>query len=148
MTDQLRRKPTVTCSIYDSEEPFSSVDEVFRFTQLTRFSAVPGDSGHLLEGRQYGFDSLSFIVAEMHPGGGPPLHTHPCEEAHIVLEGIATYVLDDQRVTVAGPCVVKIPAGVPHTFLNIGDRSYQLIAAFPDKLLRWDVRGPNPLLEP
>jgi quercetin dioxygenase-like cupin family protein len=147
MTDQMRRELPVAWSIHEPEERFSPVDEVFRFTQLTRFSDVPGEAGHLLEGQRYGFESLSFIVAETRPGAGPPLHTHPCEEANIVLEGIATYVLGDQRFTVAGPYVVKIPAGVPHTFLNIGDRSFHLIAVFPDKQLRWDERGPNPLLE-
>ena len=147
MTDQMRRELPIAYSIHQPEEPFSPVDEVFRFTQLTRFSNVPGEAGHLLEGQRYGFESLSFIIAETHPGAGSPLHTHPYEEANIVLEGIATYVLGDQRFTVAGPYVVKIPAGVPHTFLNIGDRAFYRIDVFPDKQLRCDERGANPLLE-
>jgi mannose-6-phosphate isomerase-like protein (cupin superfamily) len=132
--------------IREPEEQFSPTDEVFRFSQLTSFYDVPGEFGHILEGRQYGFESLSFIVTEAHPGGGPPLHTHTCEEAHIVLAGTMAYVLGDQRFTVAGPYVVKIPAGVPHTFLNLGDQPVRLIAVFPEKVLGWEELGPNPLL--
>lgn len=133
--------------IHDPQEAFSSTDEVFRFSQLTSFYDMSGEFGHILEGQQYGFEALSFIVTEAQPGGGPPLHTHTCEEAHIVLDGILTYVLDDQRFTVAGPYIVKILAGVPHTFLNIGVQPLHLIAAFADKHLDWEELGPNPLLE-
>jgi mannose-6-phosphate isomerase-like protein (cupin superfamily) len=133
--------------IHDPVEPFSPDDEVFRFSQLTSFYDVPGEFGHMLEGRQYGFEALSFIITETHPGAGPPLHTHSCEEAHIVLTGTMAYVLGDQRFTVAGPYVVKIPAGVPHTLVNLTKQPIRLIAVFPDARLTWEELGPNPLVE-
>ncbi len=147
MADKTLRELPDASYIRDPAEPFSPADEVFGFAQLSSFYDVPGEFGHLLEGQRYGFQSLSFIITETHPGGGPPLHTHTCEEAHIVLAGTAAYVLGDQRFTVAGPYVVKIPPGVAHTFLNIGDQPFRLIAAFPDKRLSWDEHGPNPLIE-
>ena len=147
MTDTPPRDWPAASYVRDPAEPFSPADEVFGFAQLNSFYDAPGEFGHLLEGQQYGFEALSFIITETHPGGGPPLHTHTCEEAHIVLEGTATYVLGDQRFTVAGPYVVKIPAGVPHTFLNIGNQALRVVAAFPDKQLRWKECGSNPLVE-
>jgi quercetin dioxygenase-like cupin family protein len=134
-------------SIRDSVEPFSPADEVYRFAQLTRFYDGADELGHVLEGQQYGFEALSFMMIEVRPGDGPPLHSHPSEAAHIALAGTATYVLDDQRFTVAGPYVVKIPAGVPHTFLNIGGEPMRLIIVFADSRLSWDALGPNPLPE-
>lgn len=134
-------------SIRDPVEPFSPADEVFRFAQLTRCYDGMDELGHVLEGQQYGFEALSFMIIEARPGDGPPLHSHPSEAAHIVLAGTATYVLDDQRFTVAGPYVVKIPASIPHTFLNIGDEPIRLIVVFADKCLRWYALGPNPLIE-
>jgi mannose-6-phosphate isomerase-like protein (cupin superfamily) len=95
------------------EQPFSSLDYVFKPNQLTSFYDVPGEFGHAMEGATYGFKSLSFIITETQPGGGPPLHVHDCEEAHVLLEGTATYVLGDRKFTVEGPYVVKIPTGVP-----------------------------------
>jgi mannose-6-phosphate isomerase-like protein (cupin superfamily) len=134
-------------SIRAPVEPFSPADEVFRFAQLTRVYDGAGELGHVLEGQQYGLEALSFMIIEARPGDGPPLHSHPCEVAHIVLAGTATYVLDDQRFTVAGPYVVKIPASVPHTFINIGDQPLCLIAAFANKQLGRDTLGSNPLME-
>src|SRR5437870_5695167 len=72
------------------EQPFSSSDYVFKLNQMIGFYDVPGEFGHAMEGAQYGFESLSFIITETQPGGGPPLHVHESEEAHVLLEGKAT----------------------------------------------------------
>lgn len=127
-------------------EPFSPADEVFRFAQLMRFSNRTGERGYVLDGWQYGFETLSFVIIEARADDGPPLHTHPYEAAHIVLSGTMAYVLGDQRFTVAGPYVVRIPASVPHTFLNLGDQPICLVAAFATKRLSWNVLGSNPLI--
>ena len=73
------------------EQPFSSSDYVFKLDQMISFYDVPGEFGHAMEGAPYGFESLSFIITETQPGGGPPLHVHESEEAHVVLEGKATW---------------------------------------------------------
>src|SRR6266487_1457014 len=104
---------------------------VFKPSQMISFYDVPGEFGHAMEGAPYGFESLSFIITETQPGGGPPLHVHECEEAHVLLEGKATYMIGDQRFTVEGPYVVKIPAGVPHTFVNAGTQPLRLIGLLP-----------------
>ncbi len=99
------------------------------------------------EGAPYGFESLSFIITETQPGGGPPLHVHECEEAHVVLEGKATYLLGDQKFTIEGPYILKIPAGVPHTFVNAGTKPLRLIAAFPTNHIEFRELGPNLLVK-
>ncbi len=134
------------CTINEPEQPFRPSDMLFKFEQIASFYCEPGEYGHFLEGRHYGFDALSLIITETHPGGGPPLHTHECEEAHILLEGKTSYIIGDQRFTATAPYVVKIPAGVPHTFLNIGLRPFRLLAVFPDGDYTEMELGPNPLL--
>lgn len=129
------------------ERAFSSSDYVFKPSQMTSFYDVPGEFGHAMEGGQYGFSSLSFIITETQPGGGPPLHVHECEEAHVLLEGKATYLLGDQKFTVEGPYVVKIPAGVPHTFVNVGTHSLRLVGVLPASRIVWKELGPNPLVK-
>ena len=54
------------------EHPFSSSDYVFKLNQMISFYDVPGELGHAMEGAQYRFESLSFIITETQPGGGPP----------------------------------------------------------------------------
>jgi hypothetical protein len=64
------------------EEPFNRSDYVVKLKQMTSFYDVPGEAGYFINGEDYGFDALSFILTETHPGGGPPLHTHDSEESH------------------------------------------------------------------
>jgi mannose-6-phosphate isomerase-like protein (cupin superfamily) len=91
--------------------------------------------------------SLSFILTETHPGGGPPLHRHGCEEAHVLLEGSARYLIGERTFTAQAPYVVRIPANVPHTFMNTGDRVFRLIAVLPGQKISYTELGPNPLVK-
>jgi quercetin dioxygenase-like cupin family protein len=65
--------------------------------------------------------SVTVLVVDAAPGGGPALHRHPYDEVIVVLEGEST--LDDGVDTrVVGPGdIVVIPAGQPHGFTNTGD---------------------------
>lgn len=129
------------------EQPFSASDYVFKPNQMVSFYDLPGEFGHAMEGVNYGFKSLSFIITETQPGGGPPLHVHECEEAHVLLEGKATYVIGDQKFTVEGPYVVKIPARTPHTFVNAGRQPLRLVGILPASRIVWKEVGPNPLVK-
>ena len=115
---------------------------------MTSFYDVPGEAGYFINGEDYGFDALSFILTETHPGGGPPLHTHDSEESHVVLHGRVEYLIGSRRFTVEGPYVARVPAGMPHTFRNAGSEPFNLIAVFPDKHLSYKELGKNPLLKP
>ena len=84
--------------------------------------------------------------AETHPNGGPRLHSHDVEEAQVLLEGSATYVIGDRSFTIQGPYVAKVPANVPHTFINAGSEPMHIIAVFPSKRPGIKILGPNPLL--
>jgi mannose-6-phosphate isomerase-like protein (cupin superfamily) len=126
---------------------FNRSDYAFKLEQMSSFYDVPGEAGYFIDGEDYGFDSLSFILTETHPNGGPPLHTHETEEAHVVLRGSMEYIIGDRRFSVQGPYVARVPAGVPHTFLNTGGESLNLTAIFPSKRLTYTVVGANPLVK-
>ena len=119
---------------------------VFAFDQLEHYYRVPGEFTYRLTGDQYGFETLSFIVTETHPGGGPGLHVHDTEEAHILPEGTAQYRIGDQTFTVNAPYIAKVPAGVPHTFINIGAAPFNLVAVFASTHPSTQRIGPNPLV--
>lgn len=128
--------------------PFSAADHYFRFDQLEEAYRAPGEYTHRLPGEAYGFESLSFIVTDTQPNGGPNLHVHEFEEAHVLLEGTARYRLGDKTFTAEAPYIVKVPAGVPHTFINAGTKPFNLIAVFASKSLGSKRLGPNPLISP
>jgi mannose-6-phosphate isomerase-like protein (cupin superfamily) len=128
------------------EKPHDPTAFVFNFDQLEYYYRVPGEFTHRLNGDQYGFESLSFIISETHPGGGPGLHVHDTEEAHVLLEGTAEYRIGDQTFTVQAPYVARVPAGVQHTFINAGNKPFNLIAVFASKHPNTKRIGPNPLI--
>jgi mannose-6-phosphate isomerase-like protein (cupin superfamily) len=119
---------------------------VFAFDQLEHYYRVPGEFSYRLTGDQYGFETLSFIITETHPGGGPGLHLHDTEEAHILLEGTAQYRIGDKTFTVNAPYIAKVPAGLPHTFINVGAEPFNLVAVFASKHPSTERIGPNPLI--
>ena len=127
---------------------FNPRDHYFRFDQLDEAYRAPGEYTHRLDGERYGFRSLSFIVTETAPNGGPNLHVHEFEEAHILLEGTAQYQMGEKTFTAEAPYIVKVPAGVPHTFLNAGTKPFNLVAVFASKRLGSKRLGPNPLIHP
>lgn len=130
-----------------AEAPFDRSNYVVRLTQTRTFYDVPGEFGHMMDGQDYGFEALSFILTETHPNGGPPLHTHETEEAHVLLEGEVSYVIGDRRFATRAPYVARVPAGTPHTFINTGSAPFNLVAVFPSKRLTYKEVGPNPLIK-
>lgn len=64
-------------------------------------------------------------------GGGPPLHTHRAAEVFFVLEGEFEFptIRDGEPYSVRGStgAVVHIPAGIPHTYKNVGDSHGRLM---------------------
>lgn len=126
--------------------PSDARDHYFKFDQLAEAYRAPGEYTHRLDGVDYGFDSLSFIITNTQPNGGPNLHVHDFEEAHILLEGTARYQMGDKSFTADAPYVVKVPAGTPHTFVNAGTKPFQLVAVFASKKLGSKKLGPNPLV--
>ena len=128
------------------EKPHDPAALFYTFDQLDYYYRVPGEFTHRLTGDQYGFESLSFIITETHPGGGPGLHVHDTEEAHVLLEGTAQYQIGDKTFIVHAPYVAKVPAGVPHTFINAGSKTFNLIAVFASKHPSTKRIGPNPMI--
>jgi mannose-6-phosphate isomerase-like protein (cupin superfamily) len=125
---------------------FNPGDNYFRFDQLAEAYRAPGEFTYRLDGEKYGFNSLSFIITQTQPNGGPNLHVHEFEEAHVLLEGTAKYQIGDKTFTAEAPYIVKVPAGVPHTFINAGTKPFQLVAVFASPRLGSKRIAPNPLI--
>lgn len=128
------------------EVPPDPTSNLHRLENLTSFYDAPGELGFVMRGHQYGFDALSIIVTETHPHGGPPLHTHDVEEAHIVLSGTMDYVMNGQRFRAVAPYIARVPPGIAHTFINGGEGPLNLVAVFPSDNHVTEVIGPNPLV--
>lgn len=133
--------------VHPPNKAVSSDQRVFHQDHLVRFYDVPGEYGYILEGKDYGFDGLSIITTDTRPGGGPPLHSHDTEEAHVLQEGSYRALIGEQRIDVVGPAIVRIPADTPHTFVNTSDRVIHVIGIIPGDSISYTEIGANPLLE-
>lgn len=99
----------------------------------------PGEYVHVMEGQRHGYQNLTVGITYTAPGGAPPMHTHKGEEAHVLLEGDVLYALGDSIFTMKGPYIVNIPAMVPHSFKNIGNKLAELVVIFPTNVWEYDV---------
>ena len=135
------------------QRPANPAEYVIKLEQMPSFYDAPGEFGHIMLGKDHGFEQLSFIITETRPGGGPPLHIHDTEEAHVVLSGTASYVIEDpttkkrKSFTVRGPYIVRIPARHPHTFINAGKQALHVIGTLPESDVSYHELGPKPLIK-
>lgn len=121
-------------------------DHVFGADQMVQFYDAPGEYGYVAEGKDHGLSGLSVIITDTRPGGGPPLHSHDSEEAQILSNGRYRVLIGERQFDVTGPATVRIPAGVPHTFVNPGDEPVHIVGVFPGPAISYRELGPNPLL--
>ncbi len=122
---------------------------VIPMDRMESFYDEPGERGWIMEGFKHGFDRVSVVITSTERLGGPPLHTHNTEEIHVLPECHFAYVMGDLIFEVHGPCVVNIPAHLPHTFLNRGNHAVRVVAVWPHNEFwtNYDEIGVNPLLQ-
>jgi mannose-6-phosphate isomerase-like protein (cupin superfamily) len=103
------------------------------------------DFAREFEGYRYGATSVSFIIVEARPGGGPKLHSHPYEEIFIIQEGSATFTVGDATIEAAAGQIVIAPADVPHKFVNSGAGTLRQvdIHASPRFITTWYDEAPT-----
>jgi len=129
----------------DASSKADKTNYVLKLEQLERIQAAPGEDILLMKGAEHGFESLSLILTETQPCGGPPVHVHESEEAHVLYEGCAEYLIGESHFTVQGPYVARVPAKVPHTFKNCGKDMMRLTAIFPTSNYTFKFVKPSPL---
>ena len=70
----------------------------------------------LVAGEESG--SYEAFVQIVPPGAGPPLHSHPWDEAFYVLDGELHFSTAEENLRAAAGTFVHFPAGAPHAFAS------------------------------
>jgi len=83
---------------------------------LARIAGAPSDQWP--EGERYalGFEHGSMSLGFYAPVGSDPQNPHRRDEIYIVHSGTSTFVMDDERITLAAGDAVFVPAGTAHRF--------------------------------
>ena len=75
--------------------------------------------------------ALDYVVLEVQPNSGPPLHVHLKQQETIhFVEGRYKVQLGQEVFTCERGGFVCIPPGTPHAFMNIAETSGQCIITF------------------
>lgn len=90
---------------------------------LIKNDALPAGN---LTGEDHGA-TVSLILDESDPGGGPRLHRHPYDETWVVLEGHLTFTAGDERLAAGEGDIVIVPPDTPHKFTNDGPGASKLV---------------------
>ena len=95
--------------------------------------AGPGIVSTLLLSREIEADTdltLTWVVLD--PGARQPLHSHPQEQAYVILEGHGRVRVDEEESNVGPGDLIYLPRGCNHELVNIGQaRLTYLSAATP-----------------
>ena len=124
--------------------PFDRSDYVIKINQMSSFYDKPGEFGYAIHGEEYGFDRLSFVLTETQPNGGPPLHTHTVEEAHVVFSGRVSYIIGDRRLTAEGPVRGARASGCASHVRQLGIRADQRRRRVSEQAARLHRGGAEP----
>ena len=92
------------------------------FPGIDRWTHVDGEMGA---------QSLSVMDLHMSAESTVPTHTHPTEEAMVVLEGQLEAIIGDEVVTVQQGQTILAPAGVRHGLTNRSGAAARIMAIFP-----------------
>ena len=79
--------------------------------------------------------SMVCIVEQIAPGDRIPLHSHTTDELVLVDAGSGEYTLGEDRRQVTSGSIVFVPAGVPHSTVNVGAGTLDIHAVFPGPML-------------
>lgn len=75
------------------------------------------------------FAMRRFIIE---PGGEMPLHTNTVEHEQLVLAGRARLILGEETFEVKKNDVVFMPAGIKHSYKQLGDKAFEFLCVIPN----------------
>ena len=91
----------------------------------------PGVKTELKAAARLEAETLCVFEQHSEPGTGAPEHHHPeHEEVILVIEGHADFTFEGETRRIDRDTAVIVPAGVPHSFVNVGEDTLRTVAIF------------------
>ena len=91
---------------------------ILREADLPQISRAGGAKTTQLVTPKCGAKAFLSGLTDIPPGSGIPLQYHNCEEAVLVVSGVAMVEVDSDQFSASAGDVVWQPENVPHRFLN------------------------------
>jgi len=103
----------------------------------------PGVLARRLVGRHQGAKTITGGYSVFTPGSEIPLHTHPCEEMVVVVDGQMVAEIDGVLHILHPFDTTFITPGIPHRFLNQTDYEGAIVYFYPMIDVARDLHLPN-----
>ena len=81
--------------------------------------------------KEAGAESITIGELVIHHGAALRLHTHPTDEAIILLEGSVQMIVGDESRTVTPGDTLLAPPGTPHRLVNESGADARMYTIFP-----------------
>jgi quercetin dioxygenase-like cupin family protein len=104
---------------------------ILRYDQAPVDTSDAGVAARRLVNAAMGSKNITMGISTFAPGAGIFLHTHPCEETVIILDGAGMAEVDGETIALGQYDVSFIPPLVPHRFWNGSDRPMTICYFYP-----------------
>ena len=104
---------------------------IIRYAEAEVDRSDPGVAARRLVNKYMGSKSFTAGISTFEPGSGIFMHTHPCEEIVVILDGEAVGEVDGKLTKVGMYDISFVPPGVPHRFLNKSDAPFTMMYIYP-----------------
>jgi putative monooxygenase len=104
---------------------------IIRYAEAEVDRSDPGVAARRLVSKYMGAQTFTAGISTFEPGASIFLHTHPCEEIVVILDGEAVGDVDGELSDVHTFDVSFVPPGVPHRFLAKSDTPFTMMYVYP-----------------
>ena len=121
---------------------------IIRASKLPIDKSDPGVDALRIVGSQVGAKHITGGIAKFSPGASILLHTHPCEEMVVVIEGKAVCELNGECFEMQTYDTSFVKGGIPHRFINKSDKRMTIAYFYPSikvtrDAVKFNKRGRN-----
>ncbi len=97
-------------------------------SSMRKKELVPGTTASLAWG-----EKIMLSLVEINPGSVVPMHSHPHEQAGIVVEGEFDFIIGNERKRVKAGDMYIIPGGVQHSAIGLEKKALVLDVFSPPR---------------
>jgi putative monooxygenase len=104
---------------------------IIRYNEAEIDNSDPGVAARRLVSKYTGAIDFTAGISVFAPKADILLHTHPCEEIVVILDGEGVAELNGERYSLKRFDISLVPPGVPHRFLNQSNSPFTMMYVYP-----------------